>query len=193
MVRKATIIIALIGVGILGYAIPLSAQNSDKITICHAAGRDGTTKYVTLTLAPQAVFGPGGHFNENGTTQAGHEQDYMGPCQGDTTETTTTTTESTTTNTETTTTDTTEETTTTSTTEETTTTSEPPTTEETTTTTTTATTEETTTTPTTTPTVEETNMGTPKVSKLKKDKVKIPKPCPVGKPFQGRCAVQGNG
>jgi hypothetical protein len=56
----------------------LDAQG--KITICHAAGLEGTTHFETITIAPSAVFGPGGHFNENGTTQAGHEEDYFGPC-----------------------------------------------------------------------------------------------------------------
>ena len=27
------------------------------------------------------MFGQAGHFNEDGTPQAGHEQDYLGPCQ----------------------------------------------------------------------------------------------------------------
>jgi len=61
-----------------------------KVTICHAAGLDGTTKYVTLTVGHQAVYGPAGHFYENGTPRAGHEQDYLGPCKP-TEETTTTT------------------------------------------------------------------------------------------------------
>jgi hypothetical protein len=56
----------------------LDAQG--KITICHAAGRAGTTHFVEITVADNAVFGPGGHFNENGTTQAGHEQDFFGEC-----------------------------------------------------------------------------------------------------------------
>lgn len=54
-----------------------------KVTICHAAGLDGTTKYVTLTIAYPAVYGRGGHFNENGTTRAGHEDDYLGACDDD--------------------------------------------------------------------------------------------------------------
>lgn len=62
--------------------VPVLA-GQDKITICHAAGLEGTTKFVTLTIAAPAVYGPAGHFNENGTTQAGHEQDYFGPCEGD--------------------------------------------------------------------------------------------------------------
>jgi len=52
----------------------------DNVTICHASGLEGTTKYETLTIGYQAVYGPGGHLNENGTPQAGHEQDYLGPC-----------------------------------------------------------------------------------------------------------------
>lgn len=53
------------------------------VTICHGAGLAGTTQYVTLTLPEQAVFGQAGHFNENGTPAAGHEQDYMGACVGE--------------------------------------------------------------------------------------------------------------
>ncbi len=61
-------------------ASPEESPN-DKIVICHAAGLDGTTKYVELELPYNAVYGQGGHFNENGTTQAGHEDDYLGPCE----------------------------------------------------------------------------------------------------------------
>ncbi|OGM13095.1 hypothetical protein A3A76_01735 [Candidatus Woesebacteria bacterium RIFCSPLOWO2_01_FULL_39_23] len=53
----------------------------DNITICHAAGLvEDPANYVTLELPWPAVYGPGGHFNENGTTQAGHEEDYFGTC-----------------------------------------------------------------------------------------------------------------
>lgn len=52
----------------------------DKVTICHATSSE-TNPFVTLTLAAPAVYGPAGHFNENGTTQAGHEQDYLGACE----------------------------------------------------------------------------------------------------------------
>jgi hypothetical protein len=54
---------------------------SNKVTICHAAGLDGTTKFVELTISENAVYGPAGHFYENGTPRAGHEQDYLGPCE----------------------------------------------------------------------------------------------------------------
>jgi hypothetical protein len=52
----------------------------EKVTICHATSSE-TNPFVTLTLAAPAVYGPAGHFNENGTTQAGHEQDYFGECE----------------------------------------------------------------------------------------------------------------
>lgn len=54
---------------------------AEKVTICHAAGREGTTKFVTLNLAYPAVYGEAGHFYENGTPRAGHEDDYLGACE----------------------------------------------------------------------------------------------------------------
>jgi hypothetical protein len=45
-----------------------------KITICHAAGRAGTTKYVTITMSSN---GQNGHITERGTPEAGHEQDFI--------------------------------------------------------------------------------------------------------------------
>lgn len=60
-----------------------SASANDKVTLCHAAGLDGTTHYVTLTVGYPAAYGPAGHFYENGTPRAGHEQDYLGPCLTD--------------------------------------------------------------------------------------------------------------
>jgi hypothetical protein len=99
--RRVTGIIVLCLLALGGMAVagvrPALSQSEEKVTICHAAGLAGTTHYVTLTISRNAVFGPGGHFNENGTTQAGHEQDYMGACTTDTTTTDTTTTTTTTT------------------------------------------------------------------------------------------------
>ncbi len=63
-----------------GSASTVALMQNDKVTICHAAGLAGTTKFVTLTISVNAVYGNGGHFYENGTPQAGHEQDYFGPC-----------------------------------------------------------------------------------------------------------------
>ncbi len=62
------------------------ADNEGKMTICHAAGQDGTTKFETLTLSRNAVYqdqGNGGHFYEDGTPKAGHENDYMGACHAE--------------------------------------------------------------------------------------------------------------
>lgn len=56
------------------------SAGQDKVTICHASGLAGTTKFETLTIAYPAVYGEAGHFYENGTPRAGHEQDYLGPC-----------------------------------------------------------------------------------------------------------------
>lgn len=63
------------------FATAQVVRGNDKVTICHAAGQAGTTKYVTLNISENAVYGPAGHFNENGTPQAGHEEDYLGPCK----------------------------------------------------------------------------------------------------------------
>lgn len=69
---------------IVAVAIPLTAMGkSEKIVICHAAGQGGTENFVTLELAPQAVYGNGGHFEENGTPSAGHEGDHLGACSQD--------------------------------------------------------------------------------------------------------------
>lgn len=97
--KRIAVVVGFIGIAIAGFMASGSSAvvaqlvtNDDKITICHASGQEGTLKFETLTLAPEAVFGQAGHFFENGTPRAGHEQDYMGPCQGDTTSTSTTTT-----------------------------------------------------------------------------------------------------
>lgn len=91
--RKFTAAVALAAALAAGSAVTLTAASAgeghDKVTICHAAGRDGTTKYVILTLAREAVYGQAGHFYENGTPRAGHEDDYLGPCKPDDTTTTT--------------------------------------------------------------------------------------------------------
>ena len=58
------------------------APPGDKVTICHIAGlaQPDNANAVTITISEHAAFGPAGHFNEDGTTQAGHEEDYFGPC-----------------------------------------------------------------------------------------------------------------
>jgi hypothetical protein len=74
----------MLAFSLLATASPAGAGDGDhpeKVTICHAAGLDGTTHYETLTIGYSAVYGPAGHFYENGTTRAGHEQDYLGECR----------------------------------------------------------------------------------------------------------------
>ena len=78
--KKLGIALMLAGLLVGGVVTATFAAGQPKVTICHAAGLAGTTKYVTLTLAYPAVYGPAGHFYENGTPRAGHEQDYLGPC-----------------------------------------------------------------------------------------------------------------
>ncbi len=71
----------LILVGVVYTNIQPNANANDKITICHAAGQDDTLRFVTLTLNEHAVYGQAGHFYENGTPRAGHENDYFGECE----------------------------------------------------------------------------------------------------------------
>lgn len=55
-----------------------------RITICHATSSE-ENPYVEITVACEAMYGNGnaGHFDENGTTQAGHEDDFV-PHDGQT-------------------------------------------------------------------------------------------------------------
>jgi len=62
--------------------LPMTAHaGNDKVTICHAKGNGD---FVTLTISEAAVYGHNGnagHFDENGTSSSGHEDDYFGQCQ----------------------------------------------------------------------------------------------------------------
>lgn len=87
--KRAILALAVLvtGVAVLGGT---ATATNNKVTICHAAGKAGTTKYVTLTISENAVYGRNGnagHFSENGTPAAGHEDDYFGACESDTPET----------------------------------------------------------------------------------------------------------
>ena len=80
--KRIYVLLAVMGVALVA-ASASSATNGppEKITICHVAGlASDPANYITLNLPPQAVYGNGGHFNEDGTTQAGHEQDSFGEC-----------------------------------------------------------------------------------------------------------------
>jgi hypothetical protein len=75
------IALALTVLAAMGVTAPALADPPEKVTICHAAGlASGPANWITLTLPWNAVYGQAGHFNENGTPQAGHEQDYLGAC-----------------------------------------------------------------------------------------------------------------
>lgn len=57
------------------------AAPPEMVTICHAAGQAGEpANWVELTLPYDAIYGTAGHFSEPGSTNAGHERDYEGPC-----------------------------------------------------------------------------------------------------------------
>lgn len=84
--KRLTALIALL---LLVPAVSVLATPPTFITFCHVAGlAEDPANTITLTLPEQAVFGQAGHFNENGTPKAGHEQDYLGECEPDTTSTT---------------------------------------------------------------------------------------------------------
>lgn len=77
---KTLIIGWLLGLTLVLAFFQSATAAQDKITICHA---NGNGSYITLTLPYNAVFGKSeksGHFNEQGTPNAGHENDYLGPC-----------------------------------------------------------------------------------------------------------------
>lgn len=60
-------------------------DNGKKVALCHAAGQSGTDKYTYLFISTNAVYNENaGHLNENGTPQAGHEDDFL-TWEGDTT------------------------------------------------------------------------------------------------------------
>ena len=94
--RRVALLLGLCGLAALAVAGATSArvdddssgsgfvtlEKPDFVTFCHVAGREeDPANTVTLTLPYNAVFGHAGHFNEDGTPNAGHEQDHLGPCQ----------------------------------------------------------------------------------------------------------------
>ena len=84
------VVIALVMILIVGFtARTVTAGGDDgKVTLCHASGQSGTLHYETLTVGYPAAYGEAGHFYENGTPRAGHEDDYLGPCRPEVTTTT---------------------------------------------------------------------------------------------------------
>jgi hypothetical protein len=61
------------------FAAPAAAVEkvAVKYFVCHADGQSGTTKFSYLELPYEATFGQAGHFNEDGTPAAGHEDDFL--------------------------------------------------------------------------------------------------------------------
>jgi len=84
---KASLLAVIVSLGFTSFFLLrlittlVFADRPETVTICHAAGQEGTTQFVTLTLPYDSVYGQAGHFNEGGTSLAGHEQDYLGPCE----------------------------------------------------------------------------------------------------------------
>ena len=115
MNRMTATVLANFGIaGALVFAGAVEAEgNHGKVTICHATSSE-TNPWQELTIGYQAVYGPAGHFSEPGSPNAGHEEDYEGPCKDETTTTTPSTTPATTATTSTTTPDDDNDTTTTS-------------------------------------------------------------------------------
>jgi len=55
--------------------------DKDEVCICHATGLEPSLHFVDVCASRRAIFGNAGHFFENGTPQAGHEHDKLGPCE----------------------------------------------------------------------------------------------------------------
>jgi hypothetical protein len=80
-IGAAVAVYLILTAGIFTTAALATGGPPEQVTICHVAGlASDPANHITLTLPVTAVYGPGGHFEENGTPQAGHEEDYLGPC-----------------------------------------------------------------------------------------------------------------
>lgn len=71
------------GVSVISGVTPDAHAACEKLTICHAAGQAGTIHFVEVTACRNAIIGQAGHFNEDGTPNAGHELDVFGPCESE--------------------------------------------------------------------------------------------------------------
>ncbi len=60
-------------------SVTVTNEEKARYTICHVAGLAAQpANYIILRDMPwQAIFGQAGHFEENGTPRAGHEQDFF--------------------------------------------------------------------------------------------------------------------
>ena len=78
-------VLAGLALAALVFAAPALATEDppppEHVVICHVAGlASDPANYITLDLPWVAVYGEAGHFFENGTPRAGHEQDTLGEC-----------------------------------------------------------------------------------------------------------------
>jgi outer membrane biosynthesis protein TonB len=62
---------------VLGTSAVIAKQ--DKVLVCHATSSEANP-YVTLEVPANEGGYPQGHYTENGTPKAGHEDDYLGAC-----------------------------------------------------------------------------------------------------------------
>ena len=74
---SAAVILVLAGVGIVFNVA--YADRPVMVTICHFTSSE-TNPWVEITAAYPAIYGPAGHFSEPGSPNAGHENDFEGPC-----------------------------------------------------------------------------------------------------------------
>jgi len=89
----ASVIVGWLVLALFAFIGTAKAQTFDPdppghlVTFCHVAGlEEDPANTITITADEHAVLNPqAGHFNEQGTPNAGHEQDYFGPCEGDVT------------------------------------------------------------------------------------------------------------
>src|SRR3990167_5201974 len=74
---SAAVILVVAGVGVVFNVA--YADRPVMVTICHFTSSE-TNPWVEITAAYPAIYGPAVHFSEPGTTNAGHENDFEGPC-----------------------------------------------------------------------------------------------------------------
>lgn len=78
--------LVLVAIGVVGglrtaWGPDQALAAKDEVCICHATGLAPSDHFVTVCANRTAIFGKAGHFNEDGTPQAGHEEDKLGPCE----------------------------------------------------------------------------------------------------------------
>ena len=71
------VILVVAGVGVVFNVA--YADRPVMVTICHFTSSE-TNPWVEITAAYPAIYGPAGHFSEPGSPNAGHENDFEGPC-----------------------------------------------------------------------------------------------------------------